>query len=127
MNSIAAIAASGMTAATAALNASASNLANMGDVWAVGGAPGYQPTRTVNSAKPGGGVTATAVTLRPASTLAYDPISPIASVQGMVVAPEIDPIAEISAQMQARQAYASSVMTFKAADEMDRATLDMSA
>jgi flagellar basal body rod protein FlgC len=44
-----------------------------------------------------------------------------------VAVPEVDPIAEISAQMQARQAYAASAMTFKAAERMDQASLDMSA
>jgi hypothetical protein len=69
---VAAIAQSGLTAATLKLNSSASNLANAGDRSAVG-AKGYQPTEVENSALPNGGVVAQAVTLSPGTTIIYDP------------------------------------------------------
>lgn len=121
---VAGIAVSGMTAATLRLSASASNLANIEDVSAVG-AVGYQPVGVQNQALVGGGVIATAVNLQPASYLAYDPTSPLANGQGLVSKPQIDPIAEIASQMEAGQAYAFQLKAFRIADEEQKALLDM--
>lgn len=124
MNSVAGIAASGMAAATLKLSASASNLANIEDVAPVGAA-GYQPIGVQTTPLAGGGVAATAVTLKPASYAAYDPTSPLANGQGMVAKPEIDPISEIGNQIQAGQAYAFQLKTLQIADEEQKAIFDM--
>jgi flagellar basal-body rod protein FlgC len=122
-----AIALSGLIAATLKLNASASNLANAGDVSPVGGRPAYRPLAVTQSALPGGGVAATAVTLGPGQVIAFDPTSPAASAQGLIQAPEIDPVSEISNQIAGGQAFAFSLKVLKAADQTEKAVLDIKA
>jgi flagellar basal-body rod protein FlgC len=121
---VAAIAQSGLAAATLKLSASASNTANARDTSAVG-ASGYQPLGVVDSAVPDGGVTAQAVNLKPASLLAYDPTSPLSNPQGYVQAPEIDPISEISSQMAASQAFAYSLKVLRAAKQEQQTLVDL--
>lgn len=127
MTSAVAIAASGLTAATLRLSASASNLANAGDASAVGAAPAYAPVQVADTAAPGGGVVARAVSLSPASLIAYDPTSPLANSQGLIDAPAIDPIAEITNQLQARQAFAFSLTALRVAEQDQKSLLDMTA
>jgi len=126
MNSVAGIAASGMTAATLRLSVSASKLANIEDVAPVGAAD-YQPQGVQTTALPGGGVSATVVTLKPSSFNAYDPTSPMANGQGLVSMPEIDPVSEVANQLQAGQAYAFQLKTFQVANDEQKSLLDMSA
>jgi len=115
----------GLNAATLTLDASASNLANADDVSAVGGPPAYNPVAVQQSARPGGGVIATAVTLKPSQLLAYDPNSPVANAAGLVQAPEIDPVSEVTNQLVAGQNFAYSLTALKAANEEQQALLDM--
>ena len=124
MTPVAAIAQSGIAAATLKLNASASNLANANDTSAVG-AKGYQPIQVDNTALPGGGVLAQAVTLKPGSTVIYDPTSAVADARGFAQAPEIDPIAEVSNTLAAGRAFAFSVKVMKAADDEENTLLDV--
>jgi len=116
---------SGLAAATLRLNVSAQNVANADDVSEIGGPPAYSPLAVQQSALPSGGVTATAVTLAPGQTLAYDPASPFTDGSGLVQAPEIDPVSEITNQLAAGQAFAYSLAALKAADEEQQALLDM--
>jgi flagellar basal-body rod protein FlgC len=122
---VAAIAQSGLAAATLRLNVSASNVANMDDESPVGSTSGYQRGGVTTSPTPGGGVTAQAVTLSPAQILAYDPTASIADEQGLVQRPDIDPIAEVSNQMAANHAFAFSLDALKAADKEQKALLDL--
>ena len=124
MSPVADIAQSGMTAATLKLNASASNIANANDTSALD-APGYQPLGVDNSALPTGGVQAQAVTLKPGSTVIYDPTSSAANALGFAQAPEIDPITETSNMLAAGRAFAFSVKVLEAADDEDKTLLDM--
>ena len=124
MNSTSAIAQSGLAAATLRLNVSASNIANLDDTSPVGAA-GYAPSQVVTSATPGGGVSAQAVTVKPAQLLTYDPASPLAGVQGMLDTPDIDPITEVTNQLTAGIAFAYSLAALQAADEEQQQTLDM--
>jgi flagellar basal-body rod protein FlgC len=121
---VAAIAQSGIDAATLKLNASASNLANARDTAALG-AKGYQPIQVDNSAAPGGGVLAQAVTLKPGSMVIYDPTASAANALGFAQAPEIDPISEISNTLAAGRAFAYSVKVMKAADKDEKTLLDL--
>ncbi len=121
---VAAIAQSGIAAATLKLNASASNVVNANDTSAVG-ASGYQPIEVNNSAVPTGGVLAQAVTLKPGTMVVYDPTSAAANARGFVQGPEIDPIAEISNAMAAGRAFAWNVKVLKAADKQEQTLLDM--
>ena len=124
MTPVAAIAQSGLTAATLKLNASAANLANANDTSALG-AKGYQPTQVDNTALPGGGVLAQAVTLKPGTMVIYDPTASAANALGFAQAPEIDPIAEVSNTLAAGRAFAFSVKVMKAADDEEKTLLDV--
>src|SRR5579863_7005037 len=126
VDSAAAIAISGIAAATLKLNVSASNLVNAGDEAPVG-ARGFQPKQVQNTPAPGGGVTATAVTVKPASFLAFDPASPAANAQGLASTPEIDPICEVTNQLAAGRAFAFSLKALEACDENEKALLDLKA
>jgi flagellar basal-body rod protein FlgC len=127
VSDVAAIAASGLVAATLKLSVSASNIANAGDEARIGSKSAYQPRATVQTSVGGGGVVARAVTAKPASLIAYDPTSPLADANGLILAPEIDPINEISNHFQASQAFAFSLEALKVADENDKTLLDMTA
>ncbi|HZZ88433.1 MAG TPA: flagellar basal body rod C-terminal domain-containing protein [Caulobacteraceae bacterium] len=126
MTPIAAIAQSGLVAATLKLTTSAANIANADDRSRMG-ARGYQPLRTVQAASPTGGVTAQAVTLKPGTAVIYDPTSSLANVRGFVQAPEIDPISEVSNMIAAGQAFAFQVKVLKVADKEQKSLLDVKA
>ena len=125
MSPVSAIAASGLVAATLKLGASAGNVANANDTAKVGAQPAFNPLGVETSALPEGGVVANAVTLSPGQTLAFDPTSPLANAQGLVQAPEIDPVAEISNQLLARQAFAASLAALKVADDEQKTLLNI--
>jgi flagellar basal-body rod protein FlgC len=138
MNTAMNIAVSGMLAASAGLNASASNLANLesdGPVPAtspqqpVAQAPGsvYQAVALTQTAQPGGGVTASVTPALPSYALAYDPSAPFANMQGMVAAPNVDPAQEMVNQMTASLAYRANIATFKTAQQMEKTLLDATA
>lgn len=122
---VSAIAASGLVAATLKLSASAANTVNANDVGKVGGKPAYNPLGVVNAPLPEGGVAAAAVTLSPGQTLAFDPTSALANAQGLVQAPEIDPVSEVSNQLAARQAFAFSLEALKVADDNEKTLLNI--
>lgn len=122
-----AIALSGLTAATLKLTTSAANLVNAGDEARAGGPPAYRPRSVVDTPAPGGGVVSAAVTLSGGQTLAYDPASPLANGQGLVQAPEIDPVMEIGNQIAASRAFAFSLEALKAAQKDEKTLLDMTA
>ena len=124
MTPVAAIAQSGIAAATLKLNASASNLVNANDTSALG-AKGYQPIQVNNSAVPTGGVLAQAVTLKPGTMVIYDPTASAANAMGYAQAPEIDPISEISNSLAAGRAFAFSVKVLKTADDEEKTLLDL--
>ena len=125
MSPASAIAASGLVAAALKLGASAANLANVSDTAKVGGKPAFSPLGVGTAPLPGGGVTASVVTLSPGQTLAFDPTSALADAQGLVQAPEIDPAAEVSNQLLARQAFAFSLAALKVADETQKTLLNI--
>jgi flagellar basal-body rod protein FlgC len=125
VSSISAIAQTGLAAATAMLNASASNIAKIADTSRVGAAGAYDPSRVETSAPPGG--VAQAATVKPAQLLAYAPASPLAGVTGMVDTPEIDPITAVTNQLSAGIAFAYSLAALEVADEEQQQALDMTA
>ena len=131
MSPAAAIATSGLAAASLKVATSAANLANAEDAAPVApvasGAAGYRPLGIALSPSPTGGVVATAITLRSAPLIAYDPASAAADGAGLVLTPEIDPIAEIAGVIAGAQAFAFSLQALKVADENDKALLDLKA
>ncbi len=126
MTAATAISLSGLTAATLTLDAAASNLANANDTSALGSA-GYAPVAVATAAAPGGGVVARTVRPRPASLLVYDPASPLAGSQGLIDTPAINPISEITNQLQSRQAFAFSLEALRVAEENQKSLLDVTA
>jgi flagellar basal-body rod protein FlgC len=122
---VAAIAGSGLAAATLGLNVSAANLANANDKSAPASKAPYAPGAVRQSPAPGGGVSARAITLKTAQMLVYDPASPLAGVGGMVETPEIDPISEVSNQIAAGHAFAFSLEALQAADDEQKQLLDL--
>jgi flagellar basal-body rod protein FlgC len=122
---VAAIAGSGLAAATLGLNVSAANLANANDKSAPGSKSAYAPRAVQQTPAPGGGVSAQAITLKMAQMLVYDPASPVAGANGMVQTPEIDPISEVTNQLAAGRAFAFSLEALQAADDEQKQLLDL--
>jgi len=125
MSPVVAIAQSGLAAATLRLSVSASNLANVQDASAVGSTAAYDPLEVDSSAAPGGGVSARAVTAKTSQLISYDPASPAASARGLVQAPEIDPISEVTNQLAAGRAFAASLAALKTAEDEQKTLLDL--
>jgi flagellar basal-body rod protein FlgC len=121
----AAIAGSGLAAATLGLTVSAANLANANDTSAPGSKSAYAPRAVKLTSAPGGGVAARAVTLKTAQLLVYDPASPVAGANGLVQTPEIDPVSEITNQVTAGRAFAFSLEALKAATDEQKQLLDL--
>jgi flagellar basal-body rod protein FlgC len=122
---VAAIAGSGLAAATLGLTVSAANLANANDKSAPGSKAAYAPRALTQAPSPGGGVSAQAITLKTAQMLVYDPASPLAGVGGMVQTPEIDPVSEVTNQLAAGRAFAFSLEALKAADDEQKQLVDL--
>ena len=127
MSTAAAIALSGLTAAQLLVETSAANLVNAVDTPRVGSNGAFQALGVALSPNPAGGVTATAITLKTGPLVAFDPASAAANAVGLVVTPEIDPIAEIAGLVAGAQAFAFSLEALKVADEDDKALLDLKA
>jgi flagellar basal-body rod protein FlgC len=138
MNDAMNIAVTGMLAASTAMTASASNIANMqtdGPVPATGPqtpvlqAPGsvYQPLAVSQSAQPNGGVSASLTPSLPGYALAYDPSAPFANMQGMIATPDVDPAREAVNQITAALAYKANIASFKTAEEMEKSLLNATA
>ena len=114
------IAASGMQAASARVEAAASNIVNMDS-------SGYQPVSVAQSPAPDGGVSASLQPVTPATLLAYNPASPYANVQGMVAKPNVDMATEIVNMKLARHSFQASIQAYKAASQMFKTLLDATA
>lgn len=121
---------SGMRAATLRLEASASNIANMGSEGALpssstapAGAPrAYQPVRVEQTSVPGfgagGGTVATVRNASPAWLAAYDPDASFADANGMVAAPNVDLIGETLEQVAAEASFMANIKVLEAAQGM---------
>jgi len=131
-----AIAASGMAAASASLVASASNIANIettGPVpptspsQTVSQTAGsvYQPISATSATLPGGGANSVLSNTLPSYVLAYDPAAPFANMQGMLAAPNVDPVSEVVHQTSASATFEANLNSFKAADSNFKSLLDM--
>ena len=123
------IAASGLAAASARLQASASNIANQASRGAPGGgAPkAYTPVNVVQTAQPGAGVSAR---IQPAATppvIEYDPDAPFADAEGRVASPAIDIARQFVDQMLSQRAFEANLKVIRSADEMTRSLIDRSA
>ena len=112
------IAASGMQAASARVEAAASNIVNMDS-------SGYQPVSVAQSPAPDGGVSASLQPVTPATLLAYNPASPYANLQGSQ--PNVDTATEIVNMKEASYDFRASLQAYKASSEMFKTLLDATA
>jgi flagellar basal-body rod protein FlgC len=128
------IALSGLEAAGTALSAAASNIVNVNSDGPVPATPPtqpvpqttgsvYQPLAATQSAAPGGGVAATLQASLPGYTLAYDPKSPFANLQGMIAVPDIDLASQFVSQIQAVNAFRANLAVYRVASGMMRSLL----
>jgi flagellar basal-body rod protein FlgC len=130
MDSVAAIALSGLTAASTRAQVSASNLANMDDAAplpgsGVAGPAPFVPTRVETVSLGANGVQAQLSAAQPGTVPAYQPDSPYADGQGMVAMPDVDLAGELVGQLQALQQYRASAALIAIDDRMKKAALDL--
>jgi flagellar basal-body rod protein FlgC len=129
------ISASGLQAAMQTLSSVASNIANANSDGPVPNTPPtqavaqtagsvYQPTVSVQSAAPGGGVTTSLQPSLPAYNLAYDPQSPYANMQGMVATPNVDMPSQIVTQIEAANSFRANLAVYKIASRLYKSLLD---
>jgi flagellar basal-body rod protein FlgC len=129
------ISASGLQAALQTLSSVAANLANANSDGPVPGTPPtqavaqtagsvYQPTISVQSAAPGGGVTTSLQASLPAYNLAYDPQAPYANMQGMVATPNVDMPSQILDQIEATNSFRANLAVFWTASRLYKSLLD---
>ncbi len=111
MGSISGIAQSGLLAATARLDVSAHNVANLLT-------DGFRPLRVDSAEAAGGGVTTTA--WRPP-----DPAAESRADRALVAASGTDLLTEQVAQQQAAAAYRANLATLKTADELQATLLGL--
>ena len=129
---------SGMMAATARINASASNIANARTQGPVPSTPpsqplpaaedgepqAYQAIETVQTTTEGGGTAASYKPVLPSYTKDYDPSSPFANDQGLVASPNVDMTREVLNEIQAVNAYKASARVVEASNEMTKSLID---
>ena len=130
MDSISAIALSGIKAAALRVQSSASNLANMDDEaptpgsGVTGPAP-YVPTRVSTVSLGAAGVQAQLQQDPSAAATTYAPSSPYADGAGMVATPNVDPAAEAVNMAEARAQFRAAVLLIQSDDRMHKAALDI--
>jgi flagellar basal-body rod protein FlgC len=131
---------SGLQAATTRLDGAAANTANMRTRGPVPETPPsealppsagdgtgvYQAVDTVQTADKGA-VRAKHVPTLPSYLLEYDPESALANEDGVVAAPNVDPVEQTVEQIEAQRAFAANLSVIRTADEMERSLLNLSA
>jgi flagellar basal-body rod protein FlgC len=130
MDSVSAIALSGMTAASLRVQSSASNLANMDDEAplpgsGVAGPKPYAPTHVSTISLGAGGVQAQLQATSPGYAAAPDPGSAYANSAGMVAIPQVDVAAEMVDQAMALAQFRAAVVTLNTEDKMRKSALDI--
>jgi flagellar basal-body rod protein FlgC len=119
-----ATAVSGMRAAARRLEASASNVANLGTRGALpppdAGPAAYQPVRVEQVAAAGGGALASVRVVSPAWRVAYDPEASLADADGLVAEPNVDLAGEALEQAVAEAAFRANLSTLRTVQDMVR-------
>jgi flagellar basal-body rod protein FlgC len=139
------IARSGLLASVARLDAAASNIANGGTTGPLPATPASQPlpaageggpqvyqavdvvVRSVGGAEVASGVAASYRPRLPAYVRQYDPAAPDADPDGFVAAPNVDAAAEIVDMLAASLSFRANLAVLRAADEMAKRLVDVSA
>lgn len=142
VSDVTSIALSGLSAQARRLEATASNTANSSTRGVLpdksGGAdnsrgiPAGQPQAYAavgvsQTAIVGGGTRASLVALDPATIAEYAPDESYADADGMVAAPNVDPVGETLARVEASNAYRANVAVLKTGDEMTRESINLKA
>jgi flagellar basal-body rod protein FlgC len=128
LNNVFAIAGSALTAQSARLNTTASNLANADSVVGADGQP-YRAKQVVFKATPvtesgGMGVRVTQVVESAAPLrLVYDPKNPAADEKGMVSMPNVNVVEEMVNMISASRAYQNNVEVMNTAKTLMQRTL----
>ena len=141
MSSALSIAASGMLAASTRLDVAASNIANSETVGplpsttnssgtAASAAPQAYGALAVNqvdatSGSGPSGTLANVVPVSPSFVASADPGSPFADQNGLVAAPNVDPVAMIVQAAIAKYSFAANANVAKSADQMSKSLLDI--
>jgi flagellar basal-body rod protein FlgC len=134
------IALSGLVAGGRQLAASASNTANSRTGGPIAGksfalpADGqqvYEPVTVVQQSLSSGaqpaGVAAAYQRITPGYVRAYNPSAPYADADGMVAEPNVDPVGETLAQIQALDAYRANLRVLESSDRLEREAIDLKA
>lgn len=132
------IALSGALAQTQRLAGSANNVANLRSTGAIPAATGgvgpgqtqaYQPQTIAQTsvAGPDGQGQGTRVVARPTTPAylpEYQPDSPDANADGLIAAPNVDPVRETVDQVASLRAFQANLATIRAQDELERSAID---
>lgn len=142
MSSVLSIATSGMQAASTRLDVAASNIANSQTTGplptttttASGASASAFPSAyaplavnqvdTSNGSGPGGTL-ATVVPVSPSYVASPDPSSPFADQNGLVAAPNVDPVAMLVQTAIAKYTFSANAKVASAADQMTKSLLDI--
>lgn len=148
--SILSIATSGLSAASTRLNVAASNIANAqstGSLPATGGSDAagrgaasasanstlpavYTPLEVTqadqSSGSAQGGTVATVSAVSPGFVAQSDPGSPFANQDGLVAAPNVDPVSDFVQLATAKYAFAANAKVVQAYSDMSKSLLDIS-
>ncbi|RST81681.1 flagellar biosynthesis protein FlgC [Aquibium carbonis] len=123
------IALSGMLAESTRLNVAAGNIANARTTGALEPAAGattvYQPLQVESASTLGGGTVAIVRPLIPGYTAAFEPSASFADENGLVAAPNVDLLGEVTGLMQASLAFRANLAVFETASDMMRALFDL--
>ncbi len=129
---------SGALAQTQRLNGSANNVANQRSTGAIPAADGsvqpgqtqaYQPqsfgqTAVTGTNGQGQGTRVVARPTTPAYIPEYQPDSPDANADGLVAAPNIDPVSERVDQISSLRAFQANLAIIRTQDDMERSAID---
>ena len=118
----------GLAASSKKVEASATNIANMGSAGSLDPASPnkpYEALTTVQTANGTGGVTSTNVPKKPGFVNAYAPDSPFANSEGLVGTPNVD-LAEEAVNLKiAELTYKANISVLKTADEMSEELMNV--
>jgi flagellar basal-body rod protein FlgC len=127
------IAVSGLNVASLRLQVAAGNIANLSSDGPLPGTPNpehfppaYAPLRVNQVNGPGGGTSATATNISPATVATFDPSAPYADGFGMVASPNVDLANELVQLLIARLSYAANAQVIRADAHMSAALFDIS-
>jgi len=130
ISAVTSIAASGLNAASARLQASAANIVNAqsgGAAPGVGGADRprttFRPVTADQTSLANGGVKVDLRMVQPGYFMAYAPSSPDADKNGMEAMPDVDLAAEAVNLIEARQQFEANLRVIKTADQMQGSML----